>query len=662
MLVTFSKPDPFPQILDVHRAGRIAEAEAQYRQLLAQNPQHADALHMLGLLCHQTKRSQEGVGLIQQAIAVLPTNPLAYSNLAEIMRHLGRADEAERLCRQALSLQPNLHAAEVNLAMALQQQGRAKDALPHALRAIELAPREHNGYTAAALCLADMQRLPDAIRYFEESVKLKPDDPAALAALAGYYVRQELNDKAIATMQRAVDLAPADPQTLMNMGALLAQLEKFDAAAVWLEKVLPLQPDSLQLLAHLAGVRMGQKRFAECIGLCRRIMALVPGETDPLATLTEAQMNLGQFEEAIVELERAVAIKPRASLLQSLSNAYTRTGRPERGVALIEEAIALEPTNAVLHFNKSIILLLMGRMQEAWPEYEWRWRHPRMVGRNRAFSVPQWDGKPLNGKRILLHAEQGMGDTIFFGRYATRVAQEFGGKPILWVQNAIVEVARTLEGVHQVVGENGPVPAFEAHLPIMSLPRVFNTSLEPVPNKVPYIRADPVRSARWKDELARRTGKFKVGLVWEGGAFQPENFLRSASLAEYAPLGEVPNVAFFGMQKGPAEVQSKNPPPGMDFFDLGPFINDFSDTTAILENLDLLISIDTSVIHFAGALAKPVWMLLAYSPGHMWMLEREDTPWYPTQIRIFRQPAFKDWATPVARVKMELDRLVNGPQ
>ena len=659
MLVTFSKPDPLPQIVELHRVGRMAEAEAQYRQLLSQNPQHPDVLHMLGLLLHQTGRSQEGIGLIQQSIQILPTNPLAYSNLAEVMRHQRRPDESERLCRQALAMQPNLHAAHVNLAMSLQQQGRAQEALPHALRAIELTPREHNAYTAAAVCLMDMNRIPDAIRYFEESVKLNSKDIGALATLAGLYVRQEMHEKAITTMQKAVDLAPTDPLALLNMGALLAQLERFDTAAVWLEKALELAPDNVLALANLAGVRTGQKRFADSIALCRKVTALAPAEIDTLATMAEAMMNLGQFEESIGEMQQAIAVKPKAGLLQSLSNAYARTGRPEQGLVEIEKAIALDPKNAVLHFNKSVILLLMGRLQEAWPEYEWRWLHPRMVGRNRSFGVPQWDGRQLNGARILLHAEQGMGDTIFFGRYATRVARECGGRPILWVQNAIVDVARTIDGVEQVVGENGPVPQFDTHLPIMSLPRIFNTSLETVPNQVPYIRSDPVRSAHWKNEFARRTSKFKVGLVWEGGAFQPENFLRSTSLAAYAPLGEVPNVTFFGMQKGPSEIQAKNPPPGMDFVDLGPFIKDFSDTTAMLENLDLLISIDTSVIHFAGALAKPVWMLLAYSPGHMWMFDRLDSPWYPT-MRIFRQPSFKDWATPVGRVKVELDKLVNG--
>jgi ADP-heptose:LPS heptosyltransferase len=193
----------------------------------------------------------------------------------------------------------------------------------------------------------------------------------------------------------------------------------------------------------------------------------------------------------------------------------------------------------------------------------------------------------------------------------------------------------------------------------MSLPRVFNTSLGTIPNSFPYVKADPVKKEYWRKELASRTTKFKVGLVWEGGHFQPENFLRSNSLAAYAPLAGVPNVAFFGLQKGPAEEQCKSPPEGMDFTNLGPYIKDFSDTAAILDNLDLLISIDTSVIHVAGALNKPIWMLLAWSPGHMWMFKRLDTPWYPT-VRIFRQPAFKDWATPVSQVKEELNKLVNG--
>jgi tetratricopeptide (TPR) repeat protein len=653
MLYTFAKPNQFEKAVEAHRQGRPAEAEALYREVLAQNPNHADAIHMLGLLYHQKGDRATAAQLIERAIILLPGNPMAYSNLAEVKRCLGQPQEAEKLCRQALTMNPQMTAAYVNLALAMHQTGRASEGLPHALRAIELAPREAGGYSAAAICLAELQRLPEAIRYFEETLKITPNDPMILSSVAFCYARIEMHEKAINSMKRGLELAPDNMHMLLSMGVLMAQLEKFDQSAQWLEKALEKDPNFMPAIEHLAGVRTGQKRFEDAIALGKRILQVNPNALDVLANIGEAMMNLGQFEQTIVEMKRALAIRPLPSVLQSLSNAYARTARPNEALEHINQALQLDPKNAVLHFNKSIILMLMGRYLEAWTEYEWRWQHPRMVGRTRRFNVPQWDGRPLNGARILLHAEQGMGDTIFFGRYAQLIAQQRGGRPILWVQTSIVDVAKTIPGVEQVVGEAGPVPAVDCHIPIMSLPRIFNTSLETIPAPIPYIKADPVKKAYWKEDFARRTNKFKVGLVWEGGAFQPENFLRSASLPAYAPLADVPGVTFFSLQKGPAEKQSQTPPAGMDFVDLAPHIKDFSDTTAMLDNLDLLISIDTSVVHFAGALGKPIWMFLAYSPGHMWMYHREDTPWYPN-IRIYRQPAFKDWVTPVARVKADL--------
>ena len=430
-------------------------------------------------------------------------------------------------------------------------------------------------------------------------------------------------------------------------------------ALVWFEKAVQKDPNFIPALEHMASVKTSLKQFEEAIELCKKIITLQPKAMDTYATMAEALMNVGRFEEAVAEMKKALELKPWPGIYQALSNAYARAGQPEVGLEYVDKAIAMDPSNAILHFNKSVILMLMGRLQDAWPEYEWRWKHPRMVGRNRRFNVPEWDGRPLEGKRILFHAEQGLGDTVFFGRYATLVAREKGGVPVMWVQNSMVELAKTIPGVKEVVGEAGPVPPVDYHLPIMSLPRVFNTSLETIPTEFPYITANPEKAAHWKEEFAKRTTKFKVGLVWEGGHFQPENFLRSNSLAAYAPLGEVPNVAFFGLQKGPAENQCENPPKGMDFTNLGPSIKDFSDTAAILANLDLLISIDTSVVHVAGAMGRPVWMLLAWSPGHMWMFKRDDSPWYP-MFRIFRQPAFKDWVSPMERVKAELNKLVNG--
>jgi tetratricopeptide (TPR) repeat protein len=659
MIVTFNKPSTFEAAVAAHRAGRFNEAESIYRQFLAQNPNNFDALHMLGLVSYQRGDPQAGIQLISEALRINPNNAPAWSNLAEVYRQAGRMAEAENASRRGIGLDPNLGPAHVNLAMVLLHTGRVAEALPVAQRGVQLSPNDAAAHNVLGVCLSELQRTHEAIPHLAESVRLNPNDAGAASALGLCYVRVEQPEQAKAAMEHAVKMAPNNPAILLNMGAMYAQMEDWELAAKWIQKTLDISPDYTLALEHMASVTTSLKRFEEAIDMCKRVLKINPQAMDSYATMGEAMMNLGRFEETIEEMRRALTIKEWPTVYQSLSNAYVRTGRPDEGIKYVDKALALDPKNAILHFNKAIILLLMGRYQEAWKEFEWRWQHPRMVGRNRRFSVRQWNGEQLNGKRIFLHAEQGLGDTIFFGRYATLIAEQYGGKVVMWVQTQMKELVRTVPGVVEVIGEGEPIPAFDCHLAIMSLPCVFNTTVETVPNKVPYIKTDPARREHWRQEFARRTNKFKVGLVWEGGPFQPENFLRSNSLAAYAPLADVPGVAFFGLQKGPAEAQCANPPAGMDFTNLGPYIKDFSDTAAILDNLDLLISIDTSVIHVAGALAKPIWMLLAYSPGQMWMFEREDSPWYPT-MKIYRQPAFKDWATPVGRVKQDLIKLLES--
>jgi tetratricopeptide (TPR) repeat protein len=654
MLVTFNKQlNPFDQAVQLHQSGKFPEAEAAYKQILAQQPNNADALHMLGLLYFQAGQPAPGVELITRALQLTPQNAAAYSNLGEIKRSLGQLDEAADLCRRALALNPALAAANANLAMILYQQRRFDEALPLALQSVKQAPMDAGGYGVTGLIMLEQNRLQEAVQYLNEAARRAPNDPTRVSALGFCLERLEQFEQALSCYQRAVQLAPNHSRLLLNLGALFARMERYADSEEWILKALQAEPGLMMATEQLAAVKMSLRKFEESIELCRKSIAANPAGSDAYATLGEALMGLGRFDECIEEMKKATAIKPTFAIYQTHSNALVRDLRGEEGLATLEKALAIDPQNPILHFNKSIILLLLGRLEEAWPEYEWRWQHPRMGWRNRQLGKPKWDGSPLNGKRILLHAEQGMGDTIFFGRFITHVAER-GGFPVVFAQTSMVELVKTIKGVGEVIGEGVSLPQFDCHMPLMSLPSVFGITVDNIPNKVPYISANPDKSAYWKGEMDRHAkGKLKVGLVWEGGPFQPENFLRSASLAAYAPLADVPGVAFFGLQKGAAEGQAKNPPAGMDFTDLAPFINDFSDTAAMLDSLDLLISIDTSVIHVAAALGKPIWMMLAYSPGHMWMYGRNDTPWYPN-VRIWRQPKFKDWATPVAAIKEEL--------
>jgi tetratricopeptide (TPR) repeat protein len=657
-MVTSFKQDAqiFAEAVTLHRTGRLPEAETLYRQALQNNPNNADALQMLGLLAHQVNRPEAAIELIERSLALAPNNPFAVCNLAEIKRSIGQFPAAIELFKRAMTLDPTLGAAHVNMAMVLHQLGRLPEALPYAQRGVELSPQDFNAQRVFGVILLHSGRAMEASHFLQEAVRLNPRDAVALSSLGICYERLERMDLALTAHRKAVSMTPDHVPALMNYGLTLGRLDQFTDAEAVFRKVLQIAPDLGEALECLAGAQLSLKHHEESVATCKKAIELNPKSTIAYATLGEALMNLGRFDETIELMQKITTIQPSAAVYQSWSNALVRSGHPEEGLVMIEKSLSMEPENPTFHFNRSIILILLGRLAEAWPEYEWRWKQPRVAGRAYKYSSPIWDGAPLNGRRILLFAEQGLGDTVFFGRYATRVAER-GGQVMLRVQPELKDLVRSIPGVSQVVGDNEPVPEHDVHLPIMSLPRIFETSLETIPVEMPYIKTDPVRSAYWREQFAQRGDRMKVGLVWEGGAFQPENFLRSASLAAYTPLGAVEGVSFYGLQKGTAEVQAKNPPAGMDFTNLGPRIKDFSDTAAIVENLDLLISIDTSVVHIAGALAKPVWMLMAFTPGHMWMYKREDTPWYPT-FRIYRQPAFKDWDSVVERIKRDLTREV----
>jgi hypothetical protein len=293
-----------------------------------------------------------------------------------------------------------------------------------------------------------------------------------------------------------------------------------------------------------------------------------------------------------------------------------------------------------------------GRYAEGWPQYEFRWLQPPLLGRRPSFRKPVWAGQDLRGKTILLRTEQGVGDVIQFIRYAPHV-KALGATVLLQVRPGVGDLAKGFPGIDRILDPNEPYPEFDYYIHLMSLPRAFGTELASVPSAVPYLRVDSERRAQWEGRL-RGVKKFKVGLVWAGDADHLRDRYRSISLGVLVALAEVQGVQFYSLQKGAPAEQIALAPPGMDIADLGPELLDFADTAAVLDQLDLMIGVDTSVVHLAGALGKPVWTLIASPPDFRWMLDREDTPWYPT-MRLFRQREPGDWAGVIGRVKAELE-------
>ncbi len=323
-----------------------------------------------------------------------------------------------------------------------------------------------------------------------------------------------------------------------------------------------------------------------------------------------------------------------------LGLALRNCGKYDESLAAFRQSVALRPDFADAHRNLGTTLLLLGDFSNGWPEYEWRRKMPE-VAQPRNIAQPQWNGQTLEGKTILLHLEQGFGDTFQFIRYAPLVAKR-GPKVIVECVPELAAVLRGARGIERIISRGDSWPPYDVQSSVMSLPLAFGTTLETIPAQVPYLAAPPDRVAAWRERLGNPDGRRRVGLVWAGRPDQRDDRRRSMRFDQLAPLAEVKSARFFSLQKGPAAGQAAAAPPGMDFVDWTRDLHDFADTAALIANLDLVISVDTSVAHLAGAMGKPVWVLLSSVPAWHWMLNRTDCPWYPT-MRLFRQATPGDW-------------------
>jgi len=679
----------FDSALIHHEAGRLNDAERLYVQILITSPRHADAMHLLGLIAYQTGQPRLAVEKICDAIRINGAIAFYHSNLSNALRQLGRFDEAAAACRTATELEPNFSQAHANLGAALYEGGRLDEAIAAYNTAIRLDPNLPENHLNMGNAVNRLGRFEEALRAYAKAVHLKPNYAEAHSNMGALFESLGRFAEALAACNAAIGIKADYAEAHSNLGNALKGLGRFDEALASYEKAISLKPYIAESHANLAALLERLGRFEEALAACNRAISLKPDYAEAYSNRGNMLTGLGRFDEALTAYHKSISLKPRyvgahanlgalmdvlgnfvaalaacraaielnpdyAEAHANLGHVLEKLGRYDEALIAFDKAISLNPDDAQSHFNLGFTLLKTGSFQEGWDKFEWRWKTKQMARYQRHFEKPIWLGEAVSGKTLLLHAEQGLGDTLQFCRYAPLAAAR-GLRVILEVQRPLIRLLRSLPGVDLVIGHGGELPAFDFHAPLMSLPLAFQTLVTTVPAETPYLHADENAVAVWRQRLDTiSVGSPRIGLIWAGNPLthSPElaeiDRRRSIAPSLFAPLFEIPDLKFYSLQKdGPAA------PVTFPLIDYMREMADFADTAALIANLDLVISVDTAVAHLAGALGKPVWLLNRFDSCWRWLAGRRDSPWYPG-LRLYNQTQPGDWQPVIREITTDL--------
>lgn len=602
----------------LHAAGEVEEARALYKSVLARAPRETGALHGLALIAVDGGVPEQALPFLVTCLQIEPGNALYRTSLGLALAKLGRVHEAAAQFLEAANRAPHVAEPRIHLARALSRLNRRAEALKVLTEATQIFSAHADVWVAKGQEERGQGKPADAEVSLRRALALRPGDGYVLNDLGVVVRAQGRTAEAAALYRAALAAAPRDPLTHGNLGNALTELKRLDEAEHHLREAVALAPGSVEHRCNLAIFLTAQDRPHEAIVLFRDVLMRAPAHVDAWTNLGVAQLDAGEVADAEATLRRAVALAPQ---------------------------------NAEAHYNLAWVLLLTGQWPEGWREYEWRWRMTHFSSKRRMFTAPHWDGTAIAGT-LLLHAEQGFGDAIQCARY-TALAKARCGRLILECPPPLVRLFQTLPDVDEVIPAGAPLPAFDAHAPLMSLPRLCGTTIDTVPAGVPYLSAPAAIPAAL--ELPS-TGRRRIGLVWAGSPDNKIDRRRTIPAALFAPLMDETLADFVSLQVGPRAEEAAGLPQDRLVLACDGVTRDFAETAAVIAQLDLVIGVDTAVIHLAGALNIPTWVLIPKMPDYRWLLEREDTPWYPA-MRLFRQAESGNWEDPMWRIRTALTLL-----
>ncbi|HEY1720754.1 MAG TPA: tetratricopeptide repeat protein [Magnetospirillaceae bacterium] len=647
----------FDRAVELHRAGRLDEAEVVYQQILNKRPTHFDARHLMGVIASQRGDYDMAANLIELALELNDKQPGAFVNLGNALMGAGRAEEAEEAYRRALKLDRRIPEALFGLGNALRatKPNEATDAYRKAVQ-------QRSNFVEAMANLAALlprERAQEALDLWLKASKLRPASINLYIGAAKALAVLDRADEASAILNGLTQVPSATLDDLFDAGNALAEMRRYDDAAALYREILRRDPSLFAALNNLGNMLRELNRLDEAEAAYRRAMSEAPNDASIVSNHALILKDMGQLVQAEAECRRSLAIQETAVGHGNLGLILMGRGQVQGALDEFNAAEKLAPGDPDIVFSQGYAALYLGRLGEGWPKFEARWAMQRMRERRRDFMQPQWRGEAFDGKTILVHAEQGFGDTFQFVRYAPLLAER-GARVILECQPAAARLMVGVEGISAVVPRGQPLPEFDLHCPLMSLPLAFDTTLETIPAEIPYIRAPEPTVAQWNDVIDG-LARPRIGLVWAGDARHYDvecnatDRRRSLTLDAYGALLEIPGVNFLSLQVGPAAEQARA---YSTLIDHTARIKDFSDTAGLITHLDLVISVDTAVAHLAAAMGKPVWLLSRFDNCWRWMGEREDSPWY-LGMRLYRQTEPYTWGPILQRLATDLRRWVS---
>ena len=636
----------------LHQSGELVQAGTIYKRVLETDPENSDALHLLGLVFHQSGQFTIAVKLIKRALKVSPNQPDFLFDLANALRESGQFEEAVQVYRKVIEFKPSSAEIYNSLGVSLSKLNLLEEAIRVYQHTIRFDPKYAPTNHHMGISFAELGQFDKAVSVCKKAIELDHYNYEVYNTLGNIYTELGQFENGLRAYQKALDLNPCIAKLHFNFANMLKLKGKLEESVVAYKRSIVLNPSYSEAYYNLGTLLQKQGKLEESVVVYHKAIVINPNYAEVYNNLGHMLHKQRDLDGAFQLYQKAVSLKPDFLVAyRNLGDVLSQQGKIEQAIQSYEKAIEIQPDNAKSHHHLGMLLLLQGDFQRGWKECEWRLKCNDFPVEKRGFAQPVWDGSPLNGKTIFLYAEQGFGDTIQFIRYVYELTR-YKVDIIFECQSELLSLFRNIGVITQLIVQGDTVPDFHVHSPLLSLPRILGTDLESIPSKVPYLPVKPLPVFRFNPN-----SKLKVGIVWAGNSWHPNDDTRSVDLQQFTILFNVSACQFYSLQVGDRRNDIFNCNYLVPVIDLGANFSDFSDTASAIIELDLVISVDTSVAHLAGALGKNVWVLLSWIPDWRWLLEKEDTLWYPT-MRLFRQTRNGDWESAFQQLQLALKQYV----